>query len=57
MDSKLILIVQLLLEWLEFSDYLKELLKRIAAGEDITDAELTQGLEDVRKAVKRLKEA
>ena len=56
MSSNWMLIAELILEWLEFADYLKELLKRIEAGEEITDEELTKGLEDVKDAVKKLKE-
>ena len=56
MSSNWMLIAELILEWLEFADYLKELLKRIEAGEDISNEELTKGLEDVKDAVKRLKE-
>ena len=56
MPSNWILIAQLLLEWLEFATYLRKLLERIEAGEEITDEELTKGLEDVKASVKRLKE-
>ena len=56
-EKTIMTIVLLLIEWLEVGDFLKELLKQIQAGEDISDEELIEGLEDVKNAVKRAKEA
>jgi hypothetical protein len=50
--EQIILIAQLILELLEYAEELRELLKRIEAGEEVTDDELREGIESVRAKVK-----